>query len=572
MLSLNLYIALHCSFDDEVWEVRIHFEGVDNLERKIGRDDITFMNVLALIETQGYSIRDSIYCRKGVGLELVANNAKIYELLDYFNSSKVLNLIVKRGRAAASIILSQASLAAPASTIPSQASSPASASIIQYRPLVVYDLTGPPVYVVDDEGFVVESEGGTVGSQTEANPYVCTQESINVDKGKAVEEPYDEDNGSGSDFDMGEADFAIREEMRSKEDEELAEKLEEMRRSREDPLLHCEGDTDIEDIFVEEDDQANEPTPEPITEPKKKRNKKVRPGPTTRSHSGVVIDDILNYIPSSDQEEGGFLKEEDDDGFQPLFWVVPKRGKSRAKKMPPRNWYDERRLQPHEQLCLKMCFRDVEQFRNAMINLHIAQSRNYIYHRNSNVRVTVQCIHEDCPFHMVASEIKGEKTFCIRKMIIEHTCGTTTDSSRVSAKWLAHTFESMFRSDPATNIVSLIDAARQQFGVEITKMMAYRAKNLALDAVLGDHRQQYVRLRDFAQTVIDTNPGSRVIVHTITPAPSEENPHPGPTFHGLFFCLNGPKEGFLKGCRPFIGERQCQYFSMFTFCCPSFYY
>ena len=207
----------------------------------------------------------------------------------------------------------------------------------------------------------------------------------------------------------------------------------------------------------------------------------------------MVIDDILNYIPSSDEEEGGFLKEEDDDGFQPLSWVLPKRGKSRAKKMPPRNWYDERRLQPHEQLCLKMCFRDVEQFRNAMINLHIAQSRNYIYHRNSNVRVTVQCIHEDCPFHMVASEIKGEKTFCIRKMIIEHTCGTTTYSSRVSAKWLAHTFESMFRSDLATNIVSLIDAARQQFGVEITKMMAYRAKNLALDAVLGDHRHQIGR-------------------------------------------------------------------------------
>ena len=115
--------------------------------------------------------------------------------------------------------------------------------------------------------------------------------------------------------------------------------------------------------------------------------------------------------------------------------VPPKGGrKSRAKKMEPRKWYDERRLNPHEQLCFKMCFTNVQQVRDALISLHIAQSRNYEYHRNSNVRIIVHCINEDCPFHMVASEIKGEKTFCIRKMNLQHTCNTTTESTRVSAK------------------------------------------------------------------------------------------------------------------------------------------
>lgn len=85
--------------DPEIWEVRIHFDGLDNLERKLGRDDITYLNLVGLIETQGYSIRDSIYCRKSKGMELIENNAKIYELLELFDSSKVLNLTVKRGRA-----------------------------------------------------------------------------------------------------------------------------------------------------------------------------------------------------------------------------------------------------------------------------------------------------------------------------------------------------------------------------------------------------------------------------------------------------------------------------------------
>jgi zinc finger SWIM domain-containing protein 3 len=201
-----------------------------------------------------------------------------------------------------------------------------------------------------------------------------------------------------------------------------------------------------------------------------------------------------------------------------------------------------------------MCFRDVHQFREALINLHISQSRNYVYHRNSHVRISVQCIQENCPFYIVASEIKGEKTFVIRKMQLTHTCDTTTDTTRVSSRWLARNYEAAFRSDPNASIQTLIDSARQQHGVEIPRMMAYRAKNLALDTVLGDHRQQYVRLRDFAQTVIETNLGSRVIVTTVTPPPFEENPHPGPSFHGLFFCINGAREGFLKGCRPFIGE------------------
>ena len=48
--------------------MRIHFDGLDNIERKIGRDDVTFMHIVALMETQGYGIMDSIYCRKGEGM------------------------------------------------------------------------------------------------------------------------------------------------------------------------------------------------------------------------------------------------------------------------------------------------------------------------------------------------------------------------------------------------------------------------------------------------------------------------------------------------------------------------
>jgi hypothetical protein len=40
--------------DDEIWEVRFHLDGKDNLERKLGRSDITLLNLMELVETEGY--------------------------------------------------------------------------------------------------------------------------------------------------------------------------------------------------------------------------------------------------------------------------------------------------------------------------------------------------------------------------------------------------------------------------------------------------------------------------------------------------------------------------------------
>jgi hypothetical protein len=322
------------------------------------------------------------------------------------------------------------------------------------------------VYTVDDDGQVYSQVGSTAGNQS-SFPYFCTQESQNLNKGKGVSVANSEDeahNEAGyEDFDMGEAEFSVMEEFRRKEEIEVAELIEQMRKQREDPRLHCEGDTDIEDLFVGDEEAAPgaEAAPEATHAAgpeaaaagaaqedasaaaggKKRKLSVRRKGPTLRSHSSLVIDDGPNWKPDSDEDKcPDFLEFSDDDGYQPLVMLPPKGRKSRAKKRAERNWYDERRLQAHEQLCLHMCFRDVNQFREALINLHIAQNRNYNYHRNSNVRVIVDCLQENCPFYMVASEIKNEKTFVIRKMQLEHTCETTNESTRVSAKWLARSY------------------------------------------------------------------------------------------------------------------------------------
>lgn len=139
-----------------------------------------------------------------------------------------------------------------------------------------------------------------------------------------------------------------------------------------------------------------------------------------------------------------------------------------------------------------------------------------MYLRNDRDRVNVCCVTELCQFYMTASAIKREETVCIRKMVLPHTCGITYDTSRVDSTWLSNRYEENFRSDPDWKISALIDTTKRNHGVDITPMMAYRARNKAADIVLGNHKQQYVRIRDWARHDMDTNCKTDLVVNNLS--------------------------------------------------------
>ncbi|XP_010229750.1 uncharacterized protein LOC104582113 [Brachypodium distachyon] len=241
------------------------------------------------------------------------------------------------------------------------------------------------------------------------------------------------------------------------------------------------------------------------------------------------------FLSDEDSEDCKELQFPSDDGGVELVQVhVPPKRKTRVKKEHLRIWYDEEKPLAHTQFVENLCFKDVHQFRRALKNYHIKNKRDYAYLRNDKDRVMVCCKYEGpCPFYLVSSQIDGEDTHCLRVCVEPHTCGITQESFRINSAWLARVFEENVRSDPDYKVQSMIDTTMRKFGVEISKQMAYRARARA------------------QETVINNNPGSRAIVTTI------QNLQANPRFHGLFYMLNAQKEGFLNGCRPFIGVDGC---------------
>lgn len=380
-------LVVICSLDDNVWDVRMHFDGQQNLDRKLCSSDVTFLNLYALMETQGYRYSDALYHmdntgigeQREKGLELIDSNLKLQQIKKQYEETRILNLLVRATEPVSSVYHREE--LAP----------------IVYQPPVVYDLSEPPVLAVDDQGIIFESQCSSYSAVQP--PAICTQESRNVrkDKLKAVMEEEKEEgyksadnfegayNSDNNPFYMEEhmpkynekdrvaEDTEIQEGRRLAEEELAEEEEEESDEESEEEQLHYEGDTEVEDLFELEDDvNVVSEEEQPIQEPVKKRQKlPVRRGPTTRSHSSVLEEVKPDFKPSSDEEETGLLLDSEDDGFEPLAFVLPKGRKSRAKKRPPRKWYNEKLEQPHQQLCLQMCFRDQRQFRDALLSLHI---------------------------------------------------------------------------------------------------------------------------------------------------------------------------------------------------------
>jgi hypothetical protein len=71
--------------------------GEDNLERTMCRSYITFLNLFALIEVQGYGIRDLMYFvkQKGNGMavmKIIDRMSKVEEMLGLYEKDRVVNL------------------------------------------------------------------------------------------------------------------------------------------------------------------------------------------------------------------------------------------------------------------------------------------------------------------------------------------------------------------------------------------------------------------------------------------------------------------------------------------------
>jgi hypothetical protein len=147
------------------------------------------------------------------------------------------------------------------------------------------------------------------------------------------------------------------------------------------------------------------------------------------------------------------------------------------------------------------------------------------------------------------TSVKNVKTLCIKIMHLQHNYPTELLAAGSILNVLGEHVDK-FKSDINIGISSLQDKAKKDFGVDVSNRMAYRVGTKAREMVLGDHKKQYFRIKDYLQTVIEKYPGSSCIVTTVT-RPTKDQIEAikkaqmydityTPRFHGLFPMLMLP--------------------------------
>lgn len=147
-----------------------------------------------------------------------------------------------------------------------------------------------------------------------------------------------------------------------KEDVDIDKVLKEMRRERDDPFLHCEGDTDVEDLFVRSKVTKKCTQDNLVAGSSALTSTQNSVGPSKckpRRNSSGVVDGNSNapsdhVVPNADQQslidDGIELCSEEDDGAQ-VSTATKRRRKKPKRPAATRIWFDEAKILDQSQLC-----------------------------------------------------------------------------------------------------------------------------------------------------------------------------------------------------------------------------
>ena len=194
-------------------------------------------------------------------------------------------------------------------------------------------------------------------------------------------------------------------------------------------------------------------------------------------------------------------------------------------------------------------FATKEIFKTAIKDYSLQEKKDLKITKNDKTRIVVKCV-EKCPFYMRVSRTDTRQYWLLVTFDNNHDCCRSAENRQAKTKYLARKFMPVLRHTPEIKVQSLIEVGRLRWGILIGWWKAYMAKVNALEIIQGACKDQFQYLRNYAQELLRSNPGSTVKIKSV-PGPK------GPVFERIYVCFKSTKEAFARTCRPLIGLDGC---------------
>ncbi|KAM6596428.1 hypothetical protein CsatA_006952 [Cannabis sativa] len=190
-------------------------------------------------------------------------------------------------------------------------------------------------------------------------------------------------------------------------------------------------------------------------------------------------------------------------------------------------------------------FPDVETCRRALKDIAIAMHFDLRIVKSDRSRFIAKCSKEGCPWRVHVAKCSGVPTFTVRTLHGEHTCEGVRNlhHQQASVGWVARSVEARIRDNPQYKPKEILEDIREEHGVKVSYMQAWRGKERSMAALHGTFEEGYRLLPAYCEQIRKTNPGSIASVF----ATGQEN-----CFQRLFISYRASIYGFINACRPLL--------------------
>eukprot|EP00257_Ricinus_communis_P013885 XP_015571430.1 uncharacterized protein LOC107260855 [Ricinus communis] len=158
-----------------------------------------------------------------------------------------------------------------------------------------------------------------------------------------------------------------------------------------------------------------------------------------------------------------------------------------------------------------MLFSSFKQFKDVVKSSSIKSRNQVIFGPNTRQKCKAKC-KKGCQFFIWAYLLNSNKqTVQIKLANFIHNYSREAYNRHVNANWIVEQYVERFRADLSWAIQGIIQAVKEDSGVEVSRLKAWRAKNATLTFINGDETEQLSSLHDYKQELLRSNLGSTIV-------------------------------------------------------------
>jgi len=199
---------------------------------------------------------------------------------------------------------------------------------------------------------------------------------------------------------------------------------------------------------------------------------------------------------------------------------------------------------------LGMEFGSLKDFKHALMEHSVLNGKEVKFVKNDHKRVGAVC-NRKYGFLIMVSKVGGKQTFRVKTLVGGHKCGRVFGNKNANTDWIAQVLIDRFMNVGIMTVNQIIDEIKKTYSFGITAWRAGKAKQIAMGSLMGDGQRQYSHLFDYVGELLRLKAG------TFKVKINQPQPTLPPRFGSFYMCLDGCREGFMAGCRPFIGVDGC---------------